>query len=135
MNTTRTACDNRFDFANEKLFNFAYKTAQRSDLVHHKVVAIVVDKMHCGKYFFGYNRRIHGYQKNHIFSIHAEANLVAKAAKKGFSLDGATVLIYRKKFIGVGTSKPCHDCHGLLVNAGVRTIIYYDGNKWIKDKI
>lgn len=47
---------------------------------------------------------------------HAEANLIARAAKLGVSLDNTAI---------VCTHSPCFECAKLLVNAGVRWV-YYD---------
>lgn len=48
-------------------------------------------------------------------TVHAEANLIAFAAKHGISLEGATVYT---------TCAPCLDCAKLLINAGIRKVIY-----------
>jgi len=58
------------------------------------------------------------------WTLHAEANVIAKAAKHGVSLDGATVYV---------THKPCCQCAALLINAGVRSIIYGDGRTNMPD--
>lgn len=50
------------------------------------------------------------------WTIHAEANLVAHAARP--VLSGKTVYI---------THPPCAQCAGLLIQAGVRRIVYGDG--------
>lgn len=48
-------------------------------------------------------------------SVHAEANLVAFAAKHGITLRGATVYT---------TCAPCIDCAKLLINAGIAQVVY-----------
>src|SRR5690606_28969976 len=48
-------------------------------------------------------------------SVHAEANLVAFAAKHGIPLRGATVYT---------TCAPCIDCAKLLINAGIVRVVY-----------
>lgn len=50
------------------------------------------------------------------FMCHAEANLVAHAARS--VLSGATVYV---------THAPCCDCAKLLINAGVAKVVYGDG--------
>lgn len=50
------------------------------------------------------------------FTCHAEANLVAHAARS--VLDGATVYV---------THAPCCDCAKLLINAGVAKVVYGPG--------
>jgi deoxycytidylate deaminase len=67
------------------------------------------------------------------WSIHAEEHLIIKAAKLGISLKRSTVLIYRIN--GSGESKPCPKCRDLLIKAGVKNIIYYDGKQFIFEKI
>ena len=48
-------------------------------------------------------------------SVHAEANVVAMAAKFGISLDGAVVYV---------THSPCEACVRLMRNAGIRKAFY-----------
>lgn len=48
-------------------------------------------------------------------SVHAEANLVAFAAREGIRLDGTDVFT---------THSPCLACARLLVNAGVRAVTF-----------
>ena len=49
---------------------------------------------------------------------HAEAGAIAFAARKGVSLEGATLYV---------TMSPCDTCAKLIINAGIRCIIYKDG--------
>jgi dCMP deaminase len=48
-------------------------------------------------------------------TVHSEGNLVADAARRGVSLDGATAYI---------THPPCSHCAGLLIQAGVAKILH-----------
>jgi len=48
-------------------------------------------------------------------SIHAEANAIAYAAKKGVGLEGGTAYI---------THSPCLTCSRLLIQAGIKDIYY-----------
>lgn len=48
-------------------------------------------------------------------SIHAEANAIGFAAKKGLELEGSILYC---------TSMPCTDCAELIILAGISTIIY-----------
>ena len=50
--------------------------------------------------------------------VHAEQNLVAQAAFHGGKTEGARVYC---------TNKPCVICAKLLINAGVKTILYKEG--------
>ena len=48
-------------------------------------------------------------------TVHAEVNSVAQAAKHGTQIDGATAYV---------TLSPCYNCFKMLVNAGVKTIVF-----------
>lgn len=47
--------------------------------------------------------------------IHAELNCILKAAKEGVSCENATIYI---------TLSPCEQCAAMLVQAGVKTVVY-----------
>lgn len=58
-------------------------------------------------------------------SVHAEANLIAYAAKKGVALEGATLYI---------THSPCRKCTELIIQAGIKKVYYvksYRATDWI----
>lgn len=59
--------------------------------------------------------------------VHAEANVVAQAARKGHSLAGSTVI--------VTSLFPCSNCAGLLTQAGIKRIITTrsDNERWIEN--
>ncbi|AAL81722.1 dCMP deaminase [Pyrococcus furiosus DSM 3638] len=48
-------------------------------------------------------------------AVHAEQNVIAMAARKGISLEGATLYV---------THFPCDTCFKLLINAGIKEIVY-----------
>jgi dCMP deaminase len=50
--------------------------------------------------------------------IHAEQNAVVQAARYGTSIDGASVYV---------TAQPCVLCAKILINAGVREIVFAGG--------
>ena len=50
-----------------------------------------------------------------IRTIHAEANALIQAAKHGTAIDGATMYL---------TNSPCYDCFKMVVNAGIKKIVY-----------
>lgn len=50
--------------------------------------------------------------------LHAEQNAIIQAAYHGFSIRGATLYC---------TNKPCVICSKMLINAGIRKILYQDG--------
>lgn len=51
----------------------------------------------------------------YLWTVHAEANLIAHAANHGVKLQGCTVYT---------TLHPCAQCAALLVQAGVATVVY-----------
>ncbi len=50
--------------------------------------------------------------------LHAEQNVIIQAAYYGISISGATLYC---------TNKPCAICAKMLINAGIRKVIYEDG--------
>lgn len=50
-------------------------------------------------------------------TVHAEANAIAFAAKTGIETDGSTLYT---------THSPCNDCAKLLINAGIKRVIYWE---------
>lgn len=54
----------------------------------------------------------------YLFASHAEANLVAFAARQGIRTDGCSVFV---------THHPCAACARTLIQAGVRSVIYGSG--------
>lgn len=50
-----------------------------------------------------------------VRTVHAEANAVADAARRGIALEGATAYV---------TALPCWLCFKLLVQAGIGTVVY-----------
>jgi len=52
------------------------------------------------------------------YAIHAEQNAVVQAAKLGVSIDGGTLYC---------THQPCSVCAKIIINAGIRRIVYEQG--------
>ncbi len=52
------------------------------------------------------------------FATHAEQNAIIQAAKLGVSIDGATLYC---------THQPCSVCAKMIINAGIRRIVYREG--------
>ena len=52
------------------------------------------------------------------YAIHAEQNAIIQAAKLGISIDGATLYC---------THQPCSVCAKMIINAGIRRVIYQEG--------
>ena len=52
------------------------------------------------------------------YAIHAEQNAILQAAKLGISIEGATLYC---------THQPCSVCAKMIVNVGIRRVIYQQG--------
>ena len=52
-----------------------------------------------------------------IRTIHAEANAIAQAARNGASIESATIYL---------TISPCYDCFKMMINSGIKEVIYKD---------
>ena len=52
------------------------------------------------------------------YAAHAEQNAILQAAKLGISIDGATLYC---------THQPCSICAKMIVNAGIKRVIYEQG--------
>ncbi|MDO8504581.1 MAG: dCMP deaminase family protein [Candidatus Liptonbacteria bacterium] len=52
-----------------------------------------------------------------IRTVHAEANAIAQSAKNGVRIDGASLYL---------THSPCYDCFKMIVNSGIREVVYKD---------
>lgn len=50
-----------------------------------------------------------------IRTAHAETNAIAQAAKNGTSIEDASIYL---------TISPCYDCFKMIVNAGIKEVIY-----------
>lgn len=59
-----------------------------------------------------------GTRQEVCYAIHAEQNAVIQAAKLGISIDGATCYC---------THQPCSVCAKILINAGIKRIVYHQG--------
>ena len=103
--------------------NMAKLVAQRATCLRAKVGAIATQDNRVVA--TGYNGSLAG--ENHCTdescspfdhcpnSVHAEANLIAYAARKGVKLEGATMYI---------THSPCRKCSELIIQAGITEIWY-----------
>lgn len=52
------------------------------------------------------------------YAVHAEQNAIIQAAKFGVSLDGAVMYV---------THQPCVICTRMIINSGIKTVIYKNG--------
>ncbi len=62
--------------------------------------------------------RLNNRDEKLLRTVHAEANIVAQAARNGVSLMGSTVYIY--PFL------PCSNCAALMIQAGVSRVVVPD---------
>lgn len=56
-----------------------------------------------------------GTQQEKCYAVHAEQNAIAQAAKKGISVDGATLYC---------THQPCTICTRIIINSGIARVVY-----------
>lgn len=63
--------------------------------------------------------------RKYLFASHAEANLVAFAARAGIRTEGCTVVV---------THSPCASCARTLIQAGVKRVMYGDGKTAMPDE-
>jgi len=72
---------------------------------------------HCDDVGHQFKKVIHedGHTTNHcVRTVHAEQNAICQAAKKGISLDGATLYC---------RMTPCRVCAMLIINCGIKRIV------------
>lgn len=104
----------------ELFLRIAELFAQRGTCERLQVGAVAVkDKRICCT---GYNGAPSGekhcsidYRRSCKVCIHAEANLIANAAKQGVSLQGTILYL---------THEPCRDCAELIIQAGVAEVVF-----------
>lgn len=61
-----------------------------------------------------------------VATVHAEANAIVQACKTGVQLAYATIYV---------TSNPCLNCFKLIVNAGIKRIVYKEEYKHVDYRI
>ena len=59
-----------------------------------------------------------GTRQEVCYAVHAEQNAIIQAAKLGISLEGATLYV---------THQPCVICTRMIINSGIKTVIYKNG--------
>ena len=99
---TRSTCDRRNVGAvlvkNKAILSTGYNGAPRG-LAHCDDAGHEIVEGHC------------------VRTVHAEANAIVQAARHGISVDGAIMYL---------TNSPCYDCFKMMVNGGVKEVIYRD---------
>lgn len=104
--------------------NLAVQAATRSTCPRKSVGAVIVRSR--AVLATGYNGSLKGLahctevgclmENDHcVRTVHAEANAILQAARHGVSIDGADIYV---------TASPCWNCFKLIVNAGIRRILY-----------
>lgn len=93
--------------------------------------AVIVDKR--GNIIAkGYNsyksHPYYGTKKNQYRYLHAEGAALYDARKRGISVEGCDIYIFRK---GGNKAKPCWHCRELLRQEGIRNVFYTDREKTI----
>ena len=113
--------------------NLAIQAATRSTCPRKHVGAVIVREKSILS--TGYNGSIRGaphctevgclMENDHcVRTVHAEANALVQAAHNGVRLEGAEIYV---------TASPCFSCFKLIVNAGIRTVLY--GEFYRDDKV
>jgi dCMP deaminase len=115
---------------NDKNFiNIATEIASASKCVSKQVGAVIVKDgrilstgyngtpagyINCCDYWKGeYTPQHHEWSKT--YEIHAEMNAIIWAARKGISIEGATIYV---------TLEPCSECSKNLIASGIKRIVY-----------
>ena len=110
----------------EYFLNIATMVASRSTCERRRVGAVVVkNKNILSTGYNGSSRGLphcdevgHELVAGHcVRTIHAEANALVQAARHGTAVEGATIFL---------TDSPCYDCFKMIVNSGIREVIYSD---------
>lgn len=108
-----------------KLLEIASKEAINGNVQRSKMSALALSPSHRRILAKSHNTRTMGSTQ---WTLHAEERLLAKCREY---ID--TILVYREN--GSGTSKPCERCARLIKEAGVKRVIYFDGNKWVTENV
>ncbi|MDD3567848.1 MAG: dCMP deaminase family protein [Bacteroidales bacterium] len=114
--------DKQHDF-DKRYLEMAHIWAKNSYCIRRQVGALIVkDRMIISD---GYNGTPSGFEnicedeagKTKPYVLHAEANAITKVAKSNNSSDGATLYV---------TSAPCMECSKLIIQAGIKRVVYSD---------
>ncbi len=133
--------------SDENFINIALEIATASKCVSKQVGAVIVKDgrilstgyngtpsgyINCREHWDGeYTSEHHEWSKT--YEIHSEMNAIIWAARKGISIEGATIFV---------TLEPCSECSKNIIASGIKRIVYlkpYEHNhsatisKFIKD--
>ena len=111
------------ELLDRRYMRMAFIWSENSYCQRRKVGALLVkDKMIISD---GYNGTPSGFEnicedENNVtkpYVLHAEANAITKVARSNNSSNGATLYV---------TSSPCIECAKLIIQAGIRRVVYSD---------
>ena len=113
----------------KNFINIAKEIAKASKCVSKQVGAVIVKDVrilstgyngtpagftNCNDHWQGeYTKEHHEWSKT--YEIHAEMNAIIWAARKGISIEGASIYV---------TLEPCADCSKNLIAAGIKKIVF-----------
>ena len=108
----------------QNYMGMAQRAAKRATCPRKHVGAVIV--LHDGIVSTGYNGSVRGMphctdvgcmmEDNHcVRTVHAEANAIIQAAKRGSEINGGTIYT---------TASPCWWCFKLIANSGLKKIIF-----------
>lgn len=133
--------------SDKNFLNIAEELASASKCVSKQVGALIVKDgrilstgyngtppgyINCSDYWDGKYTKEH-HEWSQTYEIHAEMNAIIWAARKGISIEGATIYV---------TLEPCSECSKNLIASGIKRIVYRKGyehthsevvSKFIKD--
>ena len=115
--------------SDQSFINIAHEIAKASKCVSKQVGAVIVKDgrilstgyngtpagfKNCNEHWNGeYTKDHHEWSKT--YEIHAEMNAIIWAARKGISIEGATIFV---------TLEPCSDCSKNLIASGIVKIVF-----------
>lgn len=115
--------EDKQELLDKRYMRMAYIWSENSYCKRRKVGALIVkDEMIISD---GYNGTPSGFEniceddndKTKPYVLHAEANAITKVARSNNSSNGATLYV---------TSSPCIECAKLIIQAGIRRVVYSD---------
>jgi len=115
--------EDKQELLDKRYMRMAYIWSENSYCKRRKVGALLVkDEMIISD---GYNGTPSGFEniceddndKTKPYVLHAEANAITKVARSNNSSNGATLYV---------TSSPCIECAKLIIQAGIRRVVYSD---------
>ncbi len=110
----------------ERFLSLAKKASKKSDHHSHRLGCVLVR----GSKVIGVGFNL---MKTHTYSTHKFKNIHAEfmaLVASGYDIKGATAYIYREQKDGTpATSRPCEACYRMLVENGIKRIVYtFDGS-------